>query len=124
MNKNANKSRQLGMPFGTANGKLRKMILFALIKKYGEDNCYRCKTKIEELQDFSIEHKKAWLNIDVNLFWDLNNITFSHLKCNVSTTAQRPRPHGTYWNYGRHKCRCSECTKANTNRKRSQRQSL
>ena len=112
---NRNKNDFLGIPFGTATSKLRKMILFDLVQKSGLDVCYRCNGRIESLGEFSIEHKQPWLGIDVNLFWDLNNIAFSHLGCN---SGQRKYPsrakqliHGTgngYWNKG---CRCEECRK-------------
>jgi len=81
---NQKKSEQLGMPFGTANARLRKQILFHLLQKLGEDVCFQCGEKIESVDDLSIEHKKAWLDESVDLFWDLDNIAFSHLKCNIS----------------------------------------
>lgn len=33
--------------------------------------------------DWSIEHIEPWIGVDPDLFWDLDNITFSHKKCNV-----------------------------------------
>lgn len=85
---NARKSQQLGMPFGTANARLRKIILFSLVQELGRDDCYRCGEKIVEIENFTIEHKKAWLNNDVELFWSLANIAFSHMACNIG--ARRP----------------------------------
>lgn len=70
------------MPFGTASGRLRKMILFELLKRHDENVCYRCALKIEKLEDLSIEHKQPWEGRSVELFWDLSNIAFSHLRCN------------------------------------------
>jgi len=88
MSKHSNriKSEQLKMSFGKANCRLRKMILFHLVKKCNLDVCYRCNKKIEKIEDLSIEHKQDWLNSKnpVELFFDLQNISFSHLKCNVS----------------------------------------
>lgn len=46
------------MPFGTASARLKKKIMFMLIKKLGEDICYRCGNKIEDVDELSIEHKK------------------------------------------------------------------
>lgn len=83
MDKNAKKSEQLGMPFGTATAKLRKMILFSLVQKLGLDCCYRCTKRIQTINDFTIDHKNPWLNNNTELFWDLNNIAFSHVSCNV-----------------------------------------
>ena len=70
------------MPYGTACGRLKKSILFKLVQKLKKDVCYRCHKKIEDEKDLSIDHKKAWLNVDVKLFWDLENIAFSHNECN------------------------------------------
>ena len=72
------------MSFGKANAKLRKMILFDLVKECNKDICYRCKKRIDKIEDLSIEHKIAWLDSanPRELFFDLNNIAFSHLDCN------------------------------------------
>lgn len=113
---NSKKSQQLGMPIGTATGRLRKMIIFDLLKRCGENICYRCKREINNIDELSIEHKESWLDKDVTLFWDLNNIAFSHLSCNCRDGGKPLR--GT-WEHGRPaylrgQCRCSICTKANT----------
>ena len=82
---NKKKAVQLGMPFGTANAKLRKNILFELVKKLGLDICYQCGGKIESVDTLSIEHKVAWLDSSdpKKFFFDLDNIAFSHLSCNI-----------------------------------------
>ena len=79
------KSEQLKMSFGKANAKLRKSILFYLVKECNLDTCYRCKRKIRKIENLSIEHKIPWLDSEnpKELFFDLNNIAFSHLSCNV-----------------------------------------
>ena len=118
------KSRQLGMPFGTANGKLRKNILFHLLKKHGENFCFHCGAEIETADELSIEHKKPWLHENVDLFWDIDNIAFSHLTCNVSSQRNlHPAQfiHGTYNGYGRFRCRCAECTNAHRLYRREER---
>lgn len=84
-----NKSKFLGMPIGTATGKLRKMIMFDLIKQLDKDFCYRCGERIKYIKDLSIDHKEFWLGVDQKLFWDLNNIVFSHLKCNTIDGKQK-----------------------------------
>jgi|SRR5208282_768052 len=89
MGANEKKAVQLGMPLGTASAQLRKMILFALVQETGKDACFRCGRKIETIEEFSIEHKESWLDRTVELFWDLKNIAFSHLSCNVKH-ARRP----------------------------------
>ena len=82
-NTNTAKAEQLGMPFGTASARLKKKILLSLLQKLGEDKCYRCGNLIATVEGLSVEHKKAWFNIDTELFWDLDNIAFSHLDCNI-----------------------------------------
>ena len=82
---NKKKYDKLGMPFGTANGRLKKRIMFDLVCKLRLNLCFHCQLEIVSLDQFSIEHKIAWLNSDtpVELFFDLNNIAFSHLSCNI-----------------------------------------
>jgi|ERR1035437_807023 hypothetical protein len=81
---------QLGMPIGTATGRLRKLVLFGLLKRHNENVCYRCKKDIGTAEELSMEHMQPWWNANPDLFWDLGNIAFSHLLCN--TLAAR-RPH-------------------------------
>lgn len=100
MNINEKKRKQLGMPFGTANGRLKKMIFFSLVKETKKDMCFRCGKKIKNIKDLSVEHKKPWLDESVDLFWDLNNIAFSHLKCNSKSkrpSIQIHNPPGMNW---------------------------
>jgi len=81
---NDQKAKLLGMPFGTATSRLRKSLLFQMAQQLGRDICYRCGAKIAVLEEFSIEHKKAWASAScpVTAFFDLGNIEFSHLSCN------------------------------------------
>jgi hypothetical protein len=95
---------QLGMPRGTASNRLRKLVLFDVLKRHNENICYQCKKPIDFADQLSIEHKNPWENIDVNLFWDLSNIAFSHLSCNcraakkVGYTGPRKIPNnGNAW---------------------------
>lgn len=78
------KNNQLGMNFGTASNRLRKIIMFELIKRLNLDTCYQCGCKIDNANEFSVEHKIPWLDSEnaSGLFFDLDNIAFSHLKCN------------------------------------------
>lgn len=105
---NEKKSSQLGMDFSTATHQLRKRIVLYLLRRLGEDMCFRCGKRIESIQDLSIEHKVAWLDNDPALFWDLDNIAFSHLRCNsqYGSFGREPAnkkvgPAGTAW--------CSSC---------------
>jgi len=93
---NRKKAEQLGMPFGTASNRLRKMVLFHLLKKLKENVCFQCGAEIETVDELSIEHKKPWLDESVDLFWDLNNIAFSHHQCNCASTRHDPNNVGIF----------------------------
>src|SRR5579859_1158811 len=84
---------QLGLSLGTASHRLRKKIMFELVKNCKLDVCYRCGNKIENIDEFSIEHKESWLNKpNANeLFFSLDNIAFSHLLCNCGAAKQKVR---------------------------------
>ena len=100
----ARKSAFLGMPHGTANARLRKMILFDLLRRHGENICFNCAQKIETVSELSIEHKRPWEGVSVELFWSLDNIAFSHLSCNLphhyaggGARRRKIGPEGTAW---------------------------
>lgn len=84
---NDKKRSQLGMPNGTATARLRKSILFQLVKETGRNICHQCGKEIVSEDELSIEHKIPWLDSEnpIELFFDLNNIAFSHLRCNIGT---------------------------------------
>lgn len=120
---NRNKDRQLGMSHGTAANRLRKMILFKLIQQLGLDICFQCTKPIYKIDNLSVEHKIPWLNSNdpVGLYFDLENIAFSHLSCNISAGVTSNKgnrsKHGTSTRYSQG-CRCEKCTKANTEKVR------
>ncbi len=76
------KTEQLGKPYGTASNDLRKMLLFRLLERLGENVCYRCEKDIETLRELSMDHIEPWFGVSNDLFWDLDNIAWSHLSCN------------------------------------------
>lgn len=116
------KSKQLGMPFGTANHRLRKQLLFRYVVRCGDNFCYKCTLEITTIEDFSIEHKKPWQGISNDLFWDLDNIAYSHLKCNVRAYPfPDGRPHGTKNKYDVENCRCTLCREARMKYQREKR---
>jgi HNH endonuclease len=97
------KVTQLGMSFGSASYRLMRNILFAFVEKTNQNICYRC-GKPMSAKDFSIEHKEPWLHVSPALFWDLENIAFSHKRCNIACSRSgTPRfkkmeaPPGTSW---------------------------
>lgn len=107
MNRAERIANQLGMPQGTANHKLRKQILFKYVVKAGDNFCHKCGEEIETCDELSIEHKVPWERRDSDLFWDLDNIAFSHIKCNrpqgftyneqSSLKLRKQGPEGTAW---------------------------
>ena len=116
---NEKKTKQLGMNFSTAQHRLRKRILFMLIQRLKLDECFQCKQLIVDVDDYSIEHKKPWLDEDTRLFWDLGNIAFSHKSCNSSAARYNKKkkignkeeeenhyPSRTWYDRG---CRCDAC---------------
>lgn len=110
------KSRQLKTSFGAASNKLRKAIMFHLVQKYRINICHRCGEKIQSEDSLSIEHKIPWLDSTdpVGLFFEMENIAFSHLSCNVSHARKsriiRPCPSAAAYARG---CRCKDCVEAN-----------
>ncbi len=87
MSSTKRKSHLLGMSYGKATHRLRKAILWYLVKETKKDTCFRCEKGIESIEELSIEHKESWQLADnpQELFFDIDNITFSHLKCNVGS---------------------------------------
>lgn len=75
-------SEQLGMNYSTATSRLKKNILFNLLVTYDLNICFHCQKRIELVEELSVEHKVPWLDNSSELFWDLENIGFSHLSCN------------------------------------------
>lgn len=120
---NNKKADQLGMPIGTASHKLRKSIIFNLLKKNNENFCFQCGTEIETEKELSIEHKVPYLDSEnpVDLFFDLDNIAFSHLNCNIKAARQtRVLTHPSSESYKRG-CRCNDCKEIEKLRRRDQR---
>lgn len=84
------KQNQLGMNPSTASHRLVKDLLFEYAVNIHEKRCYHCNKKMNR-DTFSIEHKEPWLDSadPVGLYFDLENISFSHKSCNASA-ARRP----------------------------------
>lgn len=103
------KTQQLGMNPGTASHRLTKDILFAFIQITDNNQCFVCGKPMSR-EDFSIEHKVPWLDSadPVGLYFDLQNIAFSHHRCNVGSARQEPAKCGSKGAYAKG-CRCSLC---------------
>ena len=74
----------LGMTFPTAQSRMQKALLFKLAGDVV--SCYRCKQPITDIVEFSIDHKESWQKAQdpIEAFFNLENVTFSHIKCNMS----------------------------------------
>lgn len=104
------KHKQLGMNASTASAILLKDILFRYIEK-DNINCFRCNSPMTR-ENFSVDHKEPWLHSDnpKDLFFNLSNVSFSHLKCNIAAGRKRKEAtHGGATYYKNKKCRCEEC---------------
>jgi len=104
------KYAQLGMHHSTARQHLIKKLLFKLAHDSGVGECFRCGKSIDHIDTFTIEHKMPWLDSQdpKELFFDLDNVAFSHHSCNAAASRGRyAYRHGT-WGYKRG-CRCKEC---------------
>ena len=103
------------------------MILFSLLVKDKLNFCFQCNKVIDKIDNLSIEHKIPWLDSKnpVELFFDLENIAFSHLSCNAgagrSWNKGNKSPHGTFSRYTHYRCRCVDCQRANRNHHRQYR---
>lgn len=77
------KAQQLGINPSTASGRLVKDLLFNFVINQGIQ-CYHCNEPLTR-DTFSIEHKVPWLDSDNPKFnfFNLKNISYSHLKCNI-----------------------------------------
>ena len=76
----------------TASGRLVKDILWSLLVETNKHLCCKCNKEMTR-ETYSIEHITPWLDSDdpVGLYFSLENISFSHLSCNISD-ARRPKP--------------------------------
>lgn len=88
MKSNKDKSDQLGMPYSTARSQLVKNILFQLVCETNRNVCHRCKREINNADQLSIDHIQDWMYTEnaAELFFDIDNITFSHQSCNSGAT--------------------------------------
>lgn len=103
------KSRLLGMSFGTARARLDRDLLYALACELGRTKCFRCSKHIER-ENFSVDHKVNWsaASDPAVAYFDLSNIAFSHQRCN---SGFRELPEHGKGGYDRG-CRCEVCRTA------------
>lgn len=111
-----NKKRQLGMNPSTASARLVKDLLWNFVETTGQSACCKCGEPMSR-ETFSIEHVAPWLDSDdpVGLYFDLGNISYSHLRCNIADARKTRAVCGTETNYNRG-CRCDPCRSARSER--------
>lgn len=116
---------QLGIPSGTASNRLKKLIMFNLLKQLNKNFCHQCGSEIESEDQLSIEHKVPWLDSEnpVKNFFDLQNIAFSHHSCNCSAARRPNHGHPSFRAYNAG-CRCEKCTELQREKKQKYRQKL
>lgn len=91
------------MPIATAQARLCKLVLFELVQQAARGSCFVCGLPIETPDELSIEHKQPWRDRDAALFWSLDNIAFSHRRCNRphwsgdAPSRRKVGPPGTAW---------------------------
>lgn len=87
------KCQQLGMTYGRARAILSKSIIFALAQNSKMDICIRCNRRIKDVNDFTVDHKQDWLYAvnPLQTFFDLDNVGFSHGKCNLLAGNNKPK---------------------------------
>lgn len=118
-NSEKKKRSQLGCSSGKAQNILKKRVLFDLAKRLNLTVCYRCGDEILNDKDLSIEHKVPWLDSEdpIKYFFNLDNIGFSHLKCNISAgrnfNKSKGFKHPSISAYSKRGCRCKKCTDLN-----------
>lgn len=101
----------LGIDPSTAQNRLKKILLFKYIKLAKENICFQCNKEIISKDELSIEHKIPWIKNGKELFWDINNIAFSHLKCNIGAAEKSQKGKIKHPSISAYKkgCRCNEC---------------
>ena len=82
------KTKKLGMSPGKARNLLVNTLLFRFAQETEMDRCFRCEKPIVCVEDCSIDHIQNWLHSDnpVEVYFDLNNIAFSHRSCNYAAS--------------------------------------
>lgn len=78
------RKKLLGMPWGTANGKLYRKIIREYFRLVYDSLCYRCGNEVLDTDLFHIDHIESWLTAEDprKHFFDLENIRISHADCN------------------------------------------
>ena len=88
----------LGQNISTATHTLRINVMHSMADRLGLLECPKCDSRIESARDLSIDHIDPWRGVSAELFWDLDNIQFTHKWCNKTDRPGRKLgPDGTAW---------------------------
>ena len=89
-------AEQIGMNVGTAQNRLVKDMLFKSLCALGQNSCHQCGEEMTR-DTFSIEHKVPWRNAEdaKELFFNTDNISYSHLSCNAKAARCSTRVYGS-----------------------------
>lgn len=80
------------MPLGQANFRLWKKAVWGLLESLGMSDCFRCGSPMSE-QTYSLDHRLVWRGVSADLFWDAENIGWSHHACNLEAARKvTPKP--------------------------------
>ena len=106
------KTLQLGMNPSTASGRLVKDLLWHFISTTTDALCCKCNQPLER-STFSVEHIEPWLDSDdpVGNYFNISNIGFSHLRCNIADVRRKTAQCGSHRAYAKG-CRCTLCKEA------------
>jgi len=75
---------QLGTTLGKARNQLCNQMLLYYATLVNQHICHKCNLPVVDPQELSLDHIKPWRN-EINakeLYWDTENVTIAHLKCN------------------------------------------
>jgi hypothetical protein len=67
---------------GKASALLLRQTVWLLLVATDQGRCFRCGGEMS-LADYSLDHAEPWRGQDAALFWDPNNIHWSHKLCNT-----------------------------------------
>lgn len=68
--------------YAKMNYRLHMRFIFKMIKDLKQNFCFRCKQEIESDDELSLDHKISYINNDPKWYFDINNIYYSHNRCN------------------------------------------
>ena len=87
-------------------GKSRKIARILLLKyatELGKNFCFRCGRIISSIEEMSVDHIVP-ISVNLSLVFDADNLTLSHLSCNIGVKSNNADVQGYYLRTGHRKC--------------------